>query len=108
AAWVEDGNPIRSTTLVDLKQFIECVRAEDVVIDVRSPVETAAGVIEGSIEIYVPDIVGAELTPGTVPVLACGSGFRAMIAASLLERRDIPSRVMIGNGVPEAIRALSA
>jgi glyoxylase-like metal-dependent hydrolase (beta-lactamase superfamily II)/rhodanese-related sulfurtransferase len=70
--------------------FAECARrldAEDVVLDVRRADEFAAGHVADAVHVPLADLVLRldELPPGRLWV-HCASGFRASIAASLLQR----------------------
>jgi hydroxyacylglutathione hydrolase len=72
-----------------------------VVLDVRRPDEWAAGHVEGAIHVPLPDLVGAigELPSGTIWV-HCAAGFRASIAASLLERAGRATVLVDGSVAP--------
>ncbi|HEY5890379.1 MAG TPA: MBL fold metallo-hydrolase [Acidimicrobiia bacterium] len=75
-------------------------------LDVRAPTDWAFGTVPGSITCYTPDL--ADSIPETIdqdrPVLiACESGYRATIAASVLEGRGYQPVVLVGAGVPELL-----
>jgi rhodanese-related sulfurtransferase len=59
------------------------------VLDVRSPGETATGTLPGARKIPLAVLVGslADLDPATPVVVYCASGYRSMIAASVLQAR---------------------
>lgn len=59
---------------------------ELVVLDVRNPGELARGVISGSVHVPLARLISrlGELDPHRPTVVHCASGFRSMIAASLL------------------------
>ncbi len=76
------------------------------VLDVRDPLEWAAGHIDGSIHWYVPDLATGlpqSLDP-TEPVwVVCRTGNRASIAAGLLEGHGIDLIVVTKGGVPDLL-----
>lgn len=76
------------------------------VLDVRDPLEWAAGHIEGSAHRYVPDLLdglgGAVSTHSPVWVI-CRTGNRASIAAGLLERLGVQPIVVAKGGVPDIV-----
>jgi len=79
---------------------------EGQVLDVRDPLEWAAGHVEGSTHRYVPDLL--EGLAGSVtaryPVwVICRTGNRASIAAGLLERLGVQPIVVATGGVPDII-----
>jgi hydroxyacylglutathione hydrolase len=77
---------------------------------VRAPDEWEDGHLEGSVHCYLPDLtdgVPEELDPERPVWVACASGFRAMIAASLLEAAGFEPVVLDGAGIPEVLDALN-
>lgn len=76
------------------------------VLDVRDPLEWAAGHIEGSAHRYVPDLLdglgGVVSTHSPVWVI-CRTGNRASIAAGLLERLGVQPIVVAKGGVPDIV-----
>ena len=92
-AWEAAGQPLQSLTTIsvqDLRQRLGDVPSRLTVLDVRTAGEWQAGHIDGAIHIHggllrdnLPQI------PGDRPVaVICGSGYRASIAASLLQREQ--------------------
>jgi glyoxylase-like metal-dependent hydrolase (beta-lactamase superfamily II)/rhodanese-related sulfurtransferase len=77
-------------------------------LDVRSPAEWEGGHVPGSIHRYVPDLIegpGEDLDP-TLPVtLICATGYRATIAAGLLERHGYRPVVVAKGGVADVLRS---
>lgn len=78
------------------------------VLDVRAPNEWGSGVIEGSHRRYAPDL--AEGVPPNIdrnkPVLVgCETGYRASLAASILQRHGYKPEVLIGAGIPDVLAA---
>ena len=80
------------------------------VLDVRAPNEWEQGVIEGATLSYLPDL--ARETPSGLdrdrPVaVVCGSGFRAGVAAGILESRGYLPLVLAGAGATDVISVTS-
>ena len=76
------------------------------VVDVRDPLEWAAGHLRGSQHTYVPDIATGglqDVDPAKPVWLVCRTGNRATIAAGLLERRNLTPVVVTKGGVPDAL-----
>ena len=82
-------NPLASYPISIFKGLRGALGAdpEPVVVDVRRDDERAQGAIEGSVHVPLQDLLTrlSELPPGVLWV-HCASGFRASIAASLLDR----------------------
>ncbi len=80
------------------------------ILDVRAPNEWEEGIIEGSILCYVPDLVDG-MPPGIAadrPVwLVCGTGYRATIAASMVQARGYEPVVLAEEGATEVLAAAS-
>ncbi|MGH8932292.1 MAG: MBL fold metallo-hydrolase [Egibacteraceae bacterium] len=94
---------------VGTREFTAAVRAGAQVLDVRSPAEWASGRIPGSVHGYVPDLAAGvpEALRQDEPVwTACASGYRATIAASLLERHGFEPVVLSDGGIPDVIERL--
>lgn len=95
---------------VDVSQFAAAAEAGAQVVDVRAPHEWEEGILPGSILSYVPD-VALQTPPGLdadEPVwLVCGTGYRATIAASILQDRGFDLRVLIEGGATDVIAATS-
>ncbi len=94
--------------VVDVSEFAAAAAEGAQVLDVRGPEEQAAGTIPGSIESYVPDL--ALMTPDEVSSdsevwVACESGYRASLAASLLEARGFRPVVLVDAGIAEVLTA---
>ena len=78
----------------------------DRVLDVRQPYEWRTGVIPGSDLVFVADLPATldDLDRDASYLVACRTGVRAAIAASLLDAAGIRARAVVDGGVP----ALSA
>jgi rhodanese-related sulfurtransferase len=77
-----------------------------VVLDVRRADEWEAGHVAGAIHVPLPELAGSidDLPPGTVWV-HCAAGFRASIAASLLERAGRATVLVDGAVAPQRAAA---
>ncbi len=76
------------------------------VLDVRAPNEWESGVIEGSHRKYAPDLAVAvppEVDRDTPVLIGCETGYRASLAASLLQRHGYQPEVLIGAGIPDIL-----
>ena len=76
------------------------------VLDVRDPLEWAAGHIEGSVHCYVPDLATAfpDSIDTSRPVwVVCRTGNRASIAAGMLEDLGLEIIVVAKGGVPDMV-----
>jgi hydroxyacylglutathione hydrolase len=62
------------------------------IIDVRNPNECTAGVIDGSINLPLPNLLDriGELDPARPTLVYCAGGYRSAAAASLLRARGFP------------------
>lgn len=90
-AWATAGQPISRIEQMPVHELRDRLNnSEDIqVVDVRSAAEVEGGRIEGSSHIFTPDIpekASEQLDPDKTVVTYCGSGYRASIAASLLQR----------------------
>jgi hydroxyacylglutathione hydrolase len=110
--WTMAGRPTRSYRTVTVDEVAaEITDASPQVLDVRAPDEWASGHVDGSVHRYVPDLAADGVPDGLdrsrdVWVL-CGSGFRATIAAGLLERDGYTPVVLVEHGTPEVLTALA-
>lgn len=97
-------------TLVDATQVADAVQRGDQVIDVRSPEEWKTGVVEGSILSYLPDLA-RQTPPGLTtdrPLwLLCGTGYRATIAAGIVQSRGFEPMVLATGGATDVLAATS-
>jgi len=104
------GDALDSYRLVGVDDFAEAVIAGAQVLDVRAPDEWYSGAVNDSKMVYAPDVV--EHTPDELdrsrPVwIYCSTGYRASIAASVLEGRGYEPIVLADAGVTELLPALS-
>ena len=106
--WKRSGHPVDSYRNVTADDLAVAIRGEDApqVLDVRSPSEYQAGSLDGSVSRYVPDLVAGvpETLRKDEPVwVACGSGYRAAVAAGLVERAGYTPVVVSRGGIPDVL-----
>lgn len=94
--------------LVDLDRFVALAEQPGAqMLDVRMPHEREAARLAGAIERFLPDLitegVPAELDPGQPVLVACSTGRRASIAATLLADRGYRPVVLTGAGIPDVV-----
>ncbi len=106
AGWSDEGRDLahyRSVSSAD----VAVARASDPglqILDVRDPLEWAAGHIAGSVHCYLPDLAHRlpEGINAATPVwVICRTGNRASIAAGILERYGLDLVVVAKGGVPD-------
>ena len=100
-AWRASGREISTFETVDVEDMATWVLSAEpmTVLDVRDEHEWASGHVPGAVHMYVPDVPfrAAEI-PREAPVAVhCASGYRAGIAASLLEQAGL-ARIVHVNG----------
>jgi hydroxyacylglutathione hydrolase len=106
--WRASGRELatyETATAAQLKERLEHTWPGQV-LDVRDPLEWAAGHIDGSTHRYLPDLRTGVTGPvhATEPVwVVCRTGNRSSIAAGLLERLGIQPIVVATGGVPDII-----
>jgi rhodanese-related sulfurtransferase len=101
---------LESHRMVGLAEFVSAVESGEQVLDVRSPTEWAGGTIPGSTLAYVADVAlatPAGLDQGREVWVVCETGFRANLAASVLEVRGFKPVVLVGPGTPEVLQSMS-
>ena len=100
-AWESSGRPLTTFETVDIEDMAEWILSAEpmTVIDTRDDHEWASGHVPGAVHLYVPDISHhADEIPREAPVAVhCASGYRAGIAASLLEQAGL-KRIIHVNG----------
>ncbi|MFI6521434.1 rhodanese-like domain-containing protein [Spirillospora sp. NPDC050679] len=98
-----------SFELLDLPAFTGRLPGAQV-LDVRTPAERRARPLPGAVERFLPDLVGEGAPDGLDPerplLVACGSGRRASIAATLLAAQGHRPVVLTGAGAGDAADAL--
>jgi len=103
--WTSSGRDVASYETSDIQGLMAALGSNPQVVDVRDPLEWAAGHLAGSVHCYVPDI-SSQLSnmDRTKPVwLVCRTGNRASIAAGLLESLALTPIVVTKGGVTDAL-----
>ena len=108
AAWQAAGYEISTYRVVDAPSFARAVtdRSASQVLDVRSPAEWQTGSLPMARWRYVPDLLEGmpdEFDVAAPVWLLCASGFRASIAAGLLERGGYTPVVLATGGVSDVL-----
>jgi hydroxyacylglutathione hydrolase len=100
-AWQASGRELTTFETVDVEDMAEWILSAEpmTVIDTRDDHEWAAGHVPGAVHLYLPDVSHhADEIPREAPVAVhCASGYRAGIAASLLEQAGL-KRIIHVNG----------
>jgi len=109
-AWQASGRPASSYPSIDARAFADEVRGDGArdVLDVRQLTEWEEGHLEDSRHVFVGDLearIGSFDRERTITV-ACASGYRSSMAASLLDRADVAVRLVSPGGVPEVLTLL--
>jgi hydroxyacylglutathione hydrolase len=100
-AWKSSGRELSTFETKDVEDMAEWILSAEpmTVVDTRDEHEWAAGHVPGAVHLYVPDVSHrAGEIPTEAPVAVhCASGYRAGIAASLLEQAGL-NRIIHVNG----------
>ena len=100
-AWRSSGREVSSFETVEVEDMAQWVLSAEpmTVVDVRDEHEWVGGHVPGAVHVYVPDVPArASEIPHDAPVAVhCASGYRAGIAASLLEQAGY-KRIIHVNG----------
>ena len=91
-------------------EYLEAVEAGAQLLDVRAPDEWDSGFIEGSTLSYLPHLVEKTpigLDPDEPVWVVCGSGYRASIAASILQDRGFEPVVLSHGGATDLLHRAS-
>lgn len=100
-AWRAGGHELSTFETVDVEDMAAWILSAEpmTVVDTRDEHEWAAGHVPGAVHIYVPDIPhrAAEIPLEAPVAVHCASGYRAGIAASLLEQAGL-KRIIHVNG----------
>jgi rhodanese-related sulfurtransferase len=108
AAWAKAGLPVRTAGALTAERLVPAlVSGEISLIDVRDADEWRAGHIAGSLHLPLHELGdgdGVELPTGAPLAVACASGGRAAIAASVLRRRGGAPVWRVAGGVADIAR----
>ena len=100
-AWRSSGREVSTFESVDVEDMAEWVISAEpmTVVDARDDNEWVAGHVPGALHMYVPDIPhhADEISREAPVAVHCASGYRAGIAASLLEQAGL-KRIIHVNG----------
>lgn len=95
---------------VDADEYREAIDAGAQLLDVRAPNEWDAGFVAGSTLTYLPDLVANTpigLDPNEPVWVVCGSGYRASIAAGVLQDRGFEPVVLAHGGATDLVDRVS-
>jgi hydroxyacylglutathione hydrolase len=100
-AWRASGRELSTFETVDVEDMAEWILSAEpmTVIDTRDEHEWAGGHVPGAVHMYVPDVPfrSGEIPRDAPVAVHCASGYRAGIAASLLEQAGL-KRIIHVNG----------
>jgi hydroxyacylglutathione hydrolase len=100
-AWRSSGRELSTFDTVDVEDMATWVLSAEpmTVVDVRDEHEWASGHVPGALHLYVPDVPfrAGEISHDDPVAVHCASGYRAGIAASLLEQAGF-ARIIHVNG----------
>ena len=100
-AWRAAGNEVSTFETVDVEDMAQWVLSAEpmTVVDTRDESEWVAGHVPGAVHMYVPDVPfrNGEIPRAAPVAVHCASGYRAGIAASLLEQAGL-KRIIHVNG----------
>lgn len=97
---------LSSYRTVDADEYREAIDAGAQLLDVRAPNEWNEGFVEGSTLSYLPHLVEKTpegLDPGQPVWVVCGSGYRASIAAGVLQDRGFEPVVLADGGATDLV-----
>lgn len=98
-SWHTQGLPLQRISQMPVRELNEHLGEADLtILDVRSDQEYLNGAIPGARHIYLPHLeeqVDAKLDPNQAVATYCGSGYRASIAASLLQKHGFATVINI-------------
>lgn len=100
--WADDQRHVSSISTVTPGEW-NASQPEQIV-DVRDGYERSTPSIPGSVGIHVPDLAGSitDHVDAGLPVwVACASGYRSMVAGSILERIGLTPIVLVGGGASD-------
>ena len=104
-AWRAGGGELRSYPTATVEQLCDAIRRDERprVLDVRQELEWAWGTIPDSEQVFLADLPGRldHLARDGAVWVICSNGHRASIAASLLDRAGIPTRLVGAGSVSE-------
>ena len=100
-AWKASGRRLSAFETVDVEDMAQWILDAEpmTIIDTRDDHEWAAGHVPGAVHMYVPDVAhhAGDISNEAPVAVYCASGYRAGIAASLLEQAGL-KRIIHVNG----------
>ncbi len=108
--WVESGRPVAAYRTANHHDLVAALRSDEPpqILDVRDPLERAAGYIPGSHHRYLADLHEGPpegIDVGVPTWILCQSGNRASIAAGVLESHGLTPVVVTSGGVADVMAA---
>ncbi len=99
-SWKNAGNPVGTVDRISAEEFEKRWQKGDRVLDTRRDGEYAAEHLDEAFHRPLSDINGwiAEIRPDEHFTMYCGSGYRSMIAASILKARGIENFTEVAGG----------
>jgi hydroxyacylglutathione hydrolase len=98
-SWQTAGLPLQRIAQMPVEELNQHLAEEDLtILDVRSDQEYLNGAIPGSYHIYLPHLeeqMSSKLDHTKAVATYCGSGYRASIAASLLQKHGFATVINI-------------
>lgn len=107
----DPGLELDSYRLVDTAGFVAGVTSGAQVLDARAPAEWSLGTVDGSVLAYAPDVAAATpvgLDPTREVWVGCETGYRASVAASVLQSRGFQPVVLTDAGIVEVLKAIGS
>jgi len=102
AAWQKAGKPVDTISSVPAAEFAKIYQKQKPhVLDVRKPTEYESEHVKDAVS-YPLDFINAhlkELAPTKTYYLHCRSGYRSMVAASILKRAGYNKVIDVGGGI---------
>lgn len=109
-AWLGSGRETSSYPLASVADLVGAARVDaSSILDVRQATEWDAGHLPGSRHCFVGDLPEriSDLRDSEPLIVACASGYRSAMAASLLHAAGASVRLVARGGVPNALRHLA-
>ncbi|HLG34147.1 MAG TPA: rhodanese-like domain-containing protein [Bacteroidia bacterium] len=102
SSWIDAGNNVETLPSVEPEKFAEMIKENGKkILDVRREGEFGSSHVKNSAHIALADLNNRfnELDPGKEYLVYCRTGYRSMIAASLLRRKGIRNVINIKKGI---------
>lgn len=101
-AWQNAGLPLQRLQQLHVRELADAVRSKDArmtIVDVRAPQEWRKGHVPGAVHVFLPELPDSlsRIAKDQPVAVYCDSGYRASIAASLLQARGYDVRNVPGS-----------